>query len=186
MFSGHPASAFPNEWVIGPVIVHRDSTLIAQSNSRVLLREIAKHPEFEDQWETHDFSHWAVGWVTHFSFKAFEDGGLKPTAIYVWLRDWFAKLADYPIADDDDHSAMSDDATYENVKIAVSLYRDPDDRGIDFEHDKIYAWLREHKERSLDDNDDMGGYPDDKAIAEAIEAIYGPAKEEGDSDDSSE
>lgn len=173
----HPASQQPDQWVLGPVILHRDSGLLEQSNSRVLLRRLESLPEFEEVWEVHELGHWAVGWVKHLSFQLFDEGGTKPTAIYVWLREWFAKLEDYPLADEDDYSALECEATYENVKSAVSMYRYRYLGDRDLDHEAIHTWLQENTPNALDNRDDQGGWPSDEAIAQAVEALYGPATE---------
>jgi hypothetical protein len=95
-------------WSYGPVIQHRDSGLLEESNAAALkkaLEEAAKEGIFsEDDYDITSANHWAVGWTEHLNFRAIEsEESREPTAIFHWLTDWFASISDYPVADEEDY-----------------------------------------------------------------------------------
>jgi hypothetical protein len=91
-------------WALGPVIRHRDSDCLQESNAAALEKHLESDPTLADDWTITGCGHWAVGWVDHLSYRAVEADGKTATRIARVLRAWFAALDDYPIADEDDFS----------------------------------------------------------------------------------
>lgn len=77
----------------------RDDDSVRRSNFRVLQRDAERACV---DVETHTFSHWACG---HFDLLLCRDDD----AGTAWATAWAKALADYPIADDDDHSMLKHD-----------------------------------------------------------------------------
>jgi hypothetical protein len=109
-------------WSLGPVHVHRDSSILEQVNSNALIKHLESDPTLQDQWENIGCSHWAVGHVDHLAFQVIEPTtdsnatwkipgrpGFSLTRIARVIKQWFDDLSDYPCADD---AALSD-AEYE-------------------------------------------------------------------------
>lgn len=91
-------------WALGPVIRHRESDCLQESNADALLKHLQSDPSLADDWTLTSCDHWAVGWVEHLSYRAVEADEKTATRIARVLRAWFDKLDDYPIADEDDFS----------------------------------------------------------------------------------
>lgn len=147
-------------WALGPVIVHRDSGLIDQSNARVLKRELEKRAEWADLWRVESCSHWAVGHVDHLSYRVVGDDG-KATPIARFLKEWFRILKEeYPIADEDDYSALETDATGEWLsqegprKASALGFVLPDDW-----YGRVTDWWDANDSRALENVDDHGASP---------------------------
>lgn len=118
-FGYHGDLPIGDTWALGPVILHRDSDTLQESNAAALLTALRARfgPEAEgyDQgddeprglWEITRARHWATGWVEHISYhartEASETDGTY-TPIHAFIEAWFAMLADYPIADELDYS----------------------------------------------------------------------------------
>jgi hypothetical protein len=83
---------------VGPVGQHRDSDALERSNYRVILEDLSTR--FGDDVGEASFGHWGVGWVEEITWNA----GNAELADAV--AAWEAALADYPVADDEDHSAL--------------------------------------------------------------------------------
>ena len=76
---------------------HRDSDTVERSNWRVIVPDmLAQYP---DDAAVESASHWAVGWVEHLLVR-------PGTAAYAAAERWAAKLANYPLADEDDYGQL--------------------------------------------------------------------------------
>lgn len=64
----HKAELFKT-WSLGPIIRSAQETLIQQSNGIALVRHLESDPSLEDDWCLWDAKHFAVGPVTHLSFR---------------------------------------------------------------------------------------------------------------------
>ena len=83
-------------WLVLPVVQTRDSGPLDRSNFRSAVRELGG--EGEDV-EVHRFGHWGPGW--------FEIVIVRPdTAAASTAEEIAGALEDYPIVDEDDHSAL--------------------------------------------------------------------------------
>jgi hypothetical protein len=94
-------------WALGPVIRHRESKILEESNADALIAHleslVSEGVILEDDYQVTTCGHWAVGWVEHLSFRAIEANG-EPTNVFRALKAWDAALSDYPVADDEDYS----------------------------------------------------------------------------------
>lgn len=96
---------------------HRDSDALERSNYRVILtdleREAGRLPDPPETTEgrpdnlpaawVYDWraGHWAVGWIEHMCIRAD-----APDVLLIAAAEWLAALADYPVADGADLSAL--------------------------------------------------------------------------------
>lgn len=102
-------------WSLGPVVDHRDASLLAKANWKALEKELKRHKSWENQWQLTGANHWAVGWVEHLSFEVLDDKG-EPTDIALFLKWWFGGLQEYPIADEELYSSMQFEAYVEQLE----------------------------------------------------------------------
>lgn len=102
--SDHPHA----DWLIGPVGVHRDSDLIAQSNWAVVTEAyLAADPDQIDH-EVHRFGHFAVGGILEVAYRP----GSAVAGIAAHFR---MALENYPILNEDHHSQMEAEAIDDNM-----------------------------------------------------------------------
>ena len=110
------------EWLVLPVMRTRDSGPMAESNFEAAwsLVEDASILDNELSCESHSFNHWGPGWV--------EIIIVRPGSYCAKAgEDIEAKLADYPILDDDDYSRREREGAEEtwarcyNVRERVEL-----------------------------------------------------------------
>lgn len=166
LFSGHPAYKDPEHWCIGPVIEHRDSGLMDRANAKALIEALEKREDLQEMWEPHDFRHWAVGWVKHMSFRVLGDDG-EPTPMFHFMKEWEAKLDDYPLADEEAYCVMEFEAAIENIESIASRWVK---KGAEDWAGEVYRWLSENEPGELDNRDGNGAWPADSAIIRALRA----------------
>lgn len=83
-------------WLIA-LTQHRDSDALDRSNWRTIVPAmLADHP---DDAATETVSHWAVGWVEYLLVR-------PGTAAADAAQRWADKLADYPVADEEDYGNL--------------------------------------------------------------------------------
>ena len=100
---GEPGKLFVT-WALGPMIEHRDSVLLDQSNAAALVKLLKSDGSLDGDWKVERCSHWLVGWTRHLSFRALDDDG-SPTRVFRVTWEFFRSLReDYPIADENDLS----------------------------------------------------------------------------------
>lgn len=95
---------------------HRDSSALERSNYRRILEDVGKKAvelgqregllgdpvEGETQWVyTFRAGHWAVGWVEYIILKQ-----VCPDDLVIYVGEIRARLADYPVYDEDDFSNL--------------------------------------------------------------------------------
>jgi len=104
-------------WTLGPVIEHRDSNVLDRSNAVALYRFLRSDPSLAEEYTIERASHWAVGWVEHLSFHAYDsddDKTKRPTRIARILAAWFTYLDEqHPVADEDLLSEMEQEEANE-------------------------------------------------------------------------
>lgn len=84
------------DWFVAPVIQTRDSDCLERSNFRTVLADLGGE---SDNVEVHRFGHWGPGW--------FEIIIVRPDTVEAAkVEQWETKLADYPVASDDDYSML--------------------------------------------------------------------------------
>jgi hypothetical protein len=168
-FGYHGDLPLGERWSLGPIIRHRDSDILQESNADALERHLEKeHPDLEKDWEITRCGHWAVGWVEHLSFRSVEEDGKTPTKVFKVIMCWFNGLANYPIADDDDYNERCFNQTLENIENDWS----PKVRQDVVENWPValYIWLEENG-RSLNESDDGSQYPSDEDALEGLRAL---------------
>lgn len=174
IFSG-PVRDDPEHWSLGPMILTRDSDLLSQSNADALKGALADAAKKKgpgrvpaEDWQITNCSHWAVGWVEHVSFRALNKDG-SPSAAFTFLKNWFDKLDDYPVADEEDFSNREYEATLSNITDAGQRYL-IDGAPEGWESD-VFSWFWEHDQGAVEPRDGGGGYPDDEKIKAALKAL---------------
>lgn len=103
-FAYYGSHAIGETWAIVPISQHRDSDTIEQSNWRVITADLVER--FGDDVDAGGrASHWAVGWVDHCEVRMLDsDGKITPAGIAVF--EWIDRLADYPVACEEDQSEL--------------------------------------------------------------------------------
>lgn len=86
--------------------ISRDSDTLEKSNHRVILADLENVDP--DAVLVERYSHWAVGWVEVIRIDTSNE------AILNRAFEWYQKLQDYPIADEEDYSALELEETEEN------------------------------------------------------------------------
>lgn len=133
----------------------RDSDRVTRSNYRTILAELVSLDELhnvEDEPSVYDFraGHWACGWIEYIIVR-----NDAPQIILEAAGEFICAIADYPVYDDSDYSALEHEEVVEywrsmnirdraafirDTKCGVSMFaarRDElpaDDSGVLFEH----------------------------------------------------
>lgn len=139
---------------------HRDSGLLEQSNYEVIKKDLEER--FSEDVQSEHFGHWAVGWIDELAVRMLDKKG-KITAAGMAALEWQEKLADYPVADEEDYSERQTEATIENIMSEGRIDRD--------KAGEVYGWLWDNNERALQDSDDQGGYPYRDQIEKALRGL---------------
>lgn len=151
---------------------NRDSGLLDQSNAAVIsktMQPFADTDEPDVVFESH--THWAVGYVNGFSVRVFRNG--EVTDAFKAYHELAERMANYPILDENDYSERELNATFENVKDAAWRVKDEFELPDDWQS-QVYDWLSENDCGELENRDDQGGYPSEKALKSAFEALDYP------------
>jgi predicted DCC family thiol-disulfide oxidoreductase YuxK len=158
-----------DRWAI--IYTHnRDSGLLDQSNAAVIAKAMAPFAEEDEPtvvFESH--SHWLVGHVDGFSLRVF-DGDGEITEAFRKYHELAEAMDDYPILDESDYSERELEATLENIEDAAWRLKN------EFELPKgwvwsVYDWLSENRSGEVENRDDQGGYPSEKAMRDAFESL---------------
>ena len=144
-------------WALGPIIRTRDSDLLTQSNADALIRHLESDPSLADDWEITGANHWAVGWVDHLSFRAIGENG-EPTRIFRVVKDWFRRLDEYPVADDDDFARREYEAALDAIEEVGGRLIDSSVAPQEWPSE-CYEWLAENRPRAIESRDGHGAYP---------------------------
>lgn len=161
-------------WSLGPIIEHRDSTLIDQSNASEIKKIFESHSEHESDWAITSYNHWAVGWVDHLSLRVYKRvlHTLVPCKVLSVWQDIEDRLADYPLLNEDDYSEREYNATLENIENAADYYAGQHD--VDLPEDyasTLFSWFWDNIQSAVENTDDTGGYPSAEELAEAFTAL---------------
>jgi hypothetical protein len=146
-------------WSLGPTIEHRDSGVLDRANAQVLRQALEAEERFEGAYEEINCSHWGHGWTTHLCFEVKTDEGeIHP--IVGWLNDWYAALADYPVADD---------AVFSEMEYQASL-EDLEGLGAGEHASEVFGWLWSHREhRVYHDGESIAATEED--VEDALKAL---------------
>jgi len=133
-FMSDPEGKFftgPHFWSIGPCIRTGSSSFIEDANACSLIKELESDPTLADEWQIVSCSHWAIGWVDHLAFqvlKPYAPGEAKSlydvpshpgyhlSRMALFVKEWFDRLSDYPVADDVELAQLEYDATLEAIR----------------------------------------------------------------------
>lgn len=172
MNSGHPVAENPDTWTIGPMILQRDSELLEESNCAALKKALTKlaeeRPELAGMWSIQTHNHWGCGWVEQICFQLIDKKGVL-TPFYEWLYEWYAKLDDYPIADEEDLNEREHEATISNIGSAgwgLRNGKEPEE----WERE-VYRWFLNNDEDAVENRDMRGGYPSREQMTKALRAL---------------
>jgi hypothetical protein len=152
--SNYMGEEYPDYYVL--LGQHRDSTLLDQSNFRVALAELGGE---SDTVVVVRSGHWAVGWIETILIHKTDTSALATG------NDILARLANYPVLDDDDYSEAEYNAAIRNIKDAGYHYS-----LTEYQARSIYQWL-DNRGDALDNTDDTGYYPDDTTLDQAVRAL---------------
>ena len=156
------------QWAV--IYTHnRDSGLLDQSNAAVIAKAMARFTEGDDPdvvFESH--SHWAVGHVDGFSVRVFRNGAI--TEAFKQYHELAERMADYPILDESDYSEREVEATLANLTDAAWRLKNTFELPDDWEGE-VYGWFSDHDCGAIENSDDQGGYPDQKELEAAFEAL---------------
>ena len=151
--------------------VCRDSGQLERSNWEVISSDmIKKHPQSV---EITRCNHWAVGWVDYLTVKMIDKNG-RITRAGLDVLDWYEKLADYPLADEDHYSDLQWEEGYDGALQSIR-YDHPTNMIDDLPENwvgLIYEWIHENDQDSLDEAvNDNEGWLDKDTIETACEAL---------------
>jgi hypothetical protein len=157
-----------NEWAV--LYTHnRDSALLAQSNADAISKALELFTESDTPdvvMESH--SHWACGHVDGFSIRVFRNGEI--TEAFKTYHELSEQLAEYPILDEEDYSERELEATIENINDAAWRVKHEYELPDGWESE-VYSWLSENRSGSVENRDDVGGYPEEDDLRAAFDAL---------------
>jgi hypothetical protein len=167
-YSGNNRDMFKT-WTLGPIIQHRDSGLLEQSNAKAIQEYLESMPDLNDDWEITSCNHWGVGWVDHLSFRVLDKQG-NITKVAKCIKAFNDALGDYPIADEDDYYDSHLHATLGNIEECGRQYLKEGVSGDWVE--RCWAWFSDNNTPAIeDDGQDQGGYPSDEEMRNCLEAL---------------
>lgn len=143
----------------------RDSGLVAQSNADAIRAEMLKLPGVYE--ESH--SHWAVGHTECLVVPVYRKDMKTLTKAFLKACELQARLDDYPLLDETDHSNREYESTIENIESeAHGLVKAnaPDDWAP-----QVFSWLWDNNQGAVESRDDQGGYPNKEELRMALEAL---------------
>lgn len=187
-WSGERELEDSQNWAI--IYTHnRDSGLLEQSNGAEIEKALEKFTEGDNPdvvFESH--GHFACGWVDGFSVRVYSENGVI-TEAFKAVHELLAKLADYPVLNEEEYSQWEHDATWENLETAIRhAKQDGYSLGDTFvmpedATEKIWQYLWANT-NELENRDDSGGYPSDESLFEACEELDFERIRDDDDDDS--
>jgi hypothetical protein len=150
--------------------VHRDSDQLERSNWEVISSDLMKkHPNTVEI--TH-CGHWAVGWIDHLTVKMVDKNG-RITRAGLDVLDWYEKLTDYPLADEQHYSDLQWEEGYDGA--LRSIRYDHPKNMIDELPDNwiglVYEWIHEHDNTLYEAVYDNEGWLPEDTIKAACEAL---------------
>lgn len=148
---------------------NRDSGLLDQSNADAIAEAMNPFTEGDDPdvvMESHD--HWACGHVDGFSIRVYRDGEI--TEAFRTYHDLMEQLDGYPILNEEDYCERELDATLENITDAAWRVKHEFVLPDGWEGD-VYSWLSDHRPGSVENRDDLGGFPEGDDLRAAFGAL---------------
>ena len=113
-FGWHDRPEDCEEWAI--VYTHnRDSGLLDQSNADAIDKALAPFAEGDNpDVRAEHHGHWACGWIDGYAIRVYRNGQI--TEAFRAFHELAARLADYPVLDEEDFSRREYEATLENLR----------------------------------------------------------------------
>lgn len=155
-------------WAI--VYTHnRDSGLLDQSNAAEIAAELAQFQSSGDIKEE-DHNHWACGWIKGYALRVYDENETL-TPVFQAYCGLMARLADYPILDEEDYSLREHEAALEYIEQARPRCLEGEPLP---EHwpAEVFSWLWDHEQRECENPDDTGAAPSDESIMRAIADLW--------------
>ena len=111
--------------------------------------------------------HWACGWIDGYAIRVYRNGQI--TEAFRAYHELAARLADYPVLNEEDFSRREYEATLENLLSEGfdSDYFAPPDEW----EGEVFSWLWDHNQSAVENRDGQGGYATKEEIAEALDAL---------------
>jgi hypothetical protein len=164
-FAWHDRPEDSAEWAI--IYTHnRDSDLLDQSNADAIDKALAPFLEGPDVRAEHH-GHWACGWIDGYAIRVYRNGQI--TEAFRAYHELAARLADYPVLDEEDFSRREYDATLENLRsegFDSDFFAPPDNWETE-----VFSWLWDHNQSAVENRDGNGGYASKAEIAEALDGL---------------
>ena len=166
-FGWHDRPEDGAEWAI--VYTHnRDSDLLDQSNADAIDKALAPFTEGDNpDVRAEHHGHWACGWIDGYAIRVYRNGQI--TEAFRAYHELAARLADYPVLDEEDFSRREYDATLENLRSEGfdSDYFAPPEEWAG----EVFSWLWDHNQSAVENRDGNGGYATKAQIGEALDAL---------------
>ncbi len=165
-----PRDYFGAEWPDYYVAIgrHRDSSLLDNSNFEVFekaMKEIGEADNWQHEeacWQIVRNGHWAVGWVEWIAIH-------KDAQAHIDKADeLLARLADYPVLDEENYSNRQYESALSFITEAVSFYARRSEEEFTEERKQVAI------EQLMSDCEDFGGddgdgyYPSDEEVELAL------------------
>ncbi len=165
-FGWHDRPEDGEEWAI--VYTHnRDSDLLDQSNADAIDKALAPFTEGDSpDVRAEHHGHWACGWIDGYAIRVYRNGQI--TEAFRAYHELAARLADYPVLDEEDHSRREYEATLENLRNEgfADCYAPPEEWA-----GEVFSWLWDHNQSAVENRDGNGGYATKAQIGEALDAL---------------
>ena len=155
------------EWAI--VYTHnRDSDLLDQSNADAIDKALAPFTEGDNpDVRAEHHGHWACGWIDGYAIRVYRNGQI--TEAFRAYHELAARLADYPVLDEEDFSRREYEATLENLRnegFDSDCFAPPEEWA-----GEVFSWLWDHNQSAVENRDGNGGYASKAEIGEALDAL---------------
>ena len=118
-------------WVLGPIVLTRDSENIEKVNHEALVKKLKEHKIPESTYVFLDFNHFAVGWVTRLCYQVLTTAG-KVTKVCRFMEAWNEALEDYPCADDDRLSELDLEDVHDYLDAEYDSWTSKERRPADY------------------------------------------------------
>jgi hypothetical protein len=166
-FGWHDRPEDGAEWAI--VYTHnRDSDLLDQSNADAIDKALAPFTEGDNpDVRAEHHGHWACGWIDGYAIHVYRNGQI--TEAFRAYPELAARLADYPVLDEEDFSRREYEATLENLRCEgfdSDFFAPPDNWETE-----VFSWLWDHNQSAVENRDGNGGYASKAEIAEALDGL---------------
>ncbi len=166
-FGWHDRPEGAEDWAI--VYTHnRDSELFDQSNAAEIDKALAPFMEEEDaDVRAEHHGHWACGWIDGYAIRVYRNGQI--TEAFRAYHELAARLADYPVLNEEDFSRREYEATLENLLsegFDSDCFAPPE--GWEGE---VFSWLWDHNQSAVENRDGQGGYATKEEIGAALDAL---------------